>query len=374
MDQSVKAMLAYATAAPGPFMIRVHKPDGSSEDQEVQAPFAIIGRGPGCDIVLEESTVSSRHVYLQAIGSRVACIDLLSTAGIRTNDPQFRGWLSPQTTLQIGSNELQLLGKKWEEADASLKTPMEFRPRDESRPEYGLLPVVELELLNTQHQGMKWPINRVITLVGSDDRCRITVSDDRVSRVQCALLLLPSGLWVVNMLGKGGIQLNGEVVACGHLSAGAELTIGPYKLAAHYPEFAKNLAPQQAIQASESEFLTRSNRIYQTQSYQDTIVVTVMGDAPSYLYQEVHVESNRVLDVISQRKYNHLVVDFSRVPVLNHVAMEGLMNICRSIEGKSAFCGATPEVYALLQSHSTARLYSHYASLHEALLAVYVPK
>ncbi|SFJ09931.1 Inner membrane component of T3SS domain-containing protein [Planctomicrobium piriforme] len=365
-------MLAYAAAAPGPLRLRIRMADGTEQQQEIAAPFAIIGRGAGSDVRLPEQTVSFRHAYLQAIGPRVACIDLLSVAGLNVSGPPFHGWLSPEHVLHIGSSQIQLVGEEWQGSD-DLKSPLDFRPRDELRPEFGMLPQVDLELLNTQHQGMKWPINRVITLIGRDDRCRITVADERLSRVQCAMLLLPSGLWVIDLLGKGGVQMNGQACNCGLLSTGAELTIGQYRLTAHYQQVANMAAfTQQHGQSSGGEFLTRPNRIYQTEFYHDTVIVYPVGDAQGFFYQDVHVEASRVCDLVMQRGFNHVVIDFSRADQLSHMVVEGLMSMCRAVSGRSVMCGASETTYAALQTTPLIRLLDHYQSLQDALQAVYL--
>lgn len=375
MDDPVKAMLAYAAAVPGPLVLRVRSSDGTETEQEINSPFALIGRGPGNDVRLEEQTVSFRHAYLQAIGPRVACIDLHSVGGIKYQGAPFSGWLTPQHVFQIGSSKLQLCGSHWAEEDPTLRPPLDFRPRDEQRPEYGPIPTVELELLNTPHQGMKWPINRVITLIGRDERCRITVEDDRISRVQCSLLLLPTGLWAVDLLGKGGILINGESCRCGLLTPGTELTIGPYKLAAHYPDLsAASALPPSPAPASTAEFLTRSNRTFQTEFYHDTLIVLPVKDSRTVFYQDVHVEANRVVDLLTQHGFNHVIVDFGRIEQVNHLIVEGLMNICRSVPGRSAMCHASREVYEQLQAGPMARLYHHYASRQDALHSVYLQR
>lgn len=374
MEDPVKAMLAYAAAVAEPLKFEVRSPDGERREVVINSSHAIIGRGPGSDIRLPEQTVSFRHAYLQAIGPRMACIDLMSVGGIQVSGPPYRGWLTPDHVLRIGSSEIQLLGDHWAEDDETLKPPLEFRPRQEFRPEYGQLPVVNLELMNTQHQGMKWPINRVVTLIGRDERCRITVADDRLSRVQCALLLLPSGLWCVDLLGKGGILFNGEPASCGMLSTGTVLTIGPYQLMAHYPEVAHQQASMFPAGGSNgnSEFLTRTNRIFQTESYHDTLIVNVLPEIQTFYYQDVHIEANRVNDLIAQRGYNHVVIDFSRVDEVGHVVLEGVMGICRSVPGNSVLCNATPNVYHGVQAHPVGRLFHHYACRSDALQAVYL--
>ena len=97
---------------------------------------------------------------------------------------------------RIGDTWIQVFDDGW--TDDDLKAPTEFRPRHESRAEYGVLPLVDLELLNSSARGTQWPINRIITLVGRDPRCRICCADENISKVHCAFLLLPTGLWIID--------------------------------------------------------------------------------------------------------------------------------------------------------------------------------
>jgi anti-anti-sigma regulatory factor/pSer/pThr/pTyr-binding forkhead associated (FHA) protein len=372
MDDQLMAMLRYAAAVPTPLRLRVQKPEGETEDFETTAPYVIIGRGEGSHLRLDERSVSYRHVYLQAIGNRIACIDLLSVSGIKWSGPEFKGWLSPEHTMTIGSSQIRLADDHWI-ADDSLKPPLEFRPRDEQRPEYGVLPTVDLELLNTSHQGKRWPINRIITLLGRDDRCRITFADDRLSRVQCGLLLLPSGLWVIDLMGKGGAQLGGQPCRCGLLTAGAELTIGPYQVTAHYPAIAAQATVSPGIPVAHFDFVTRPNRIFQAEFYHDTLIIVPLGDSQSFFYQDLHIEASRIIDLITQRGFNHVVIDFSQVEQVGHFVLEALMSVCRTVPGQSALCGANPATYATLQTSTLHRLFDHYSTRQEALQVVYHP-
>ncbi|WP_437201967.1 FHA domain-containing protein [Planctomicrobium sp. SH664] len=373
MENQLLAMLQYAAAVQNPLRLLVRAVDGSETTHEINSAFAIVGRGDDCDVVIPDQTVSYRHLYLQAIGSQVACIDLFSTGGVRASGPKFHGWLTSQNTLQIGSARIQLLDEAWI-ADETLKAPLEFRPRDEQRPEYGLLPMVDLELLNTAQHGKKWPINRVITLVGRDERCRITVMDDRLSRVQCSLLLLPSGLWAIDMLGKGGIQINGQECRCALLAAGAELSFGPYRVRAHYPQIeARQLQGNMTAQTPEADFLTRSNRILKVEFYHDTVIILPTAESQNFLYQDLHIEASRITDIISQRGYRHVVVDFSQTAMAGHLLLEVLMSICRSTPGRTVLCGADENVFNALQMSPLNRRYQHYQNRHEALQAVYLP-
>jgi len=364
MDDQLTSMLAYAAGMPRPLTFSVRTADGRESEHEFAAPYLIIGRGAGSDLQLAEQTVSFRHAYLQVIGSRVAYVDLLSVAGIQIAGPPFHGWLSTEHEISIGSTRLRLLGPEWN-YDEQLPGPLDFRPRDDFRMEYGTLPQVELELLNTAHQGKKWPINRVITLIGRDDRCRITVADDRLSRVQCALLLLPTGLWIIDLMGKGGVQLNGHAVQCGFLAAGSVLEIGPYQLSAHYQ------SPPPQPSTGGGEFVTRSNRIFPTDFYHNTIIVSPAGDQQQFYYQDVHAEASRVCDLFLQKGFQNLVIHFGRVEQLPHIVLEGLMSMCRVVPGRTVTSQISPQTAQTLQSSAALRALPEFPTLPDALQAIY---
>ncbi len=371
MEDHQTSMLAYATAAPGPLRFEIRTSDGNRIEREFASSYIVIGRGPGSDLQLTEKTVSFRHAYIQVIGQRVAYVDLLSVAGVQVSGPPFHGWLSTEHEISIGSTKLRLLGDHWD-YDEALPSPLDFRPRDEARIEYGVLPHVDLELLNTAHQGVRWPINRVITLVGRDDRCRITVADDRLSRVQCALLLLPSGLWGVDVLGKGGVQFDDHVSNCGLLATGTVLQLGPYQLTPHYLSAppAQTIAPAYAVQ-EQVEFVTRSNRVFPTDFYHNTVIVYPQGDSQVFFFKDVHVEASRVSDLFQQKKFHNLVIDFSRVEQMPHTVPDGLTSICRMVPGRVAQCGLRPETISQIQSSPVLRSVPAYGSLPEALQAIY---
>lgn len=371
MEPQYAKLLQYAAAAPMPLRFRVTSAGNAEELHVIDSSYAIFGRTEGCQVLIPDQTVSQRHAYVQALGQHVAWIDLLSTSGLKHTGPPFAGWLSPEHQMQVGGATVQLMNDGWT-VPSDLKGPLDFRPRDEQRPEYGVLPQVNLELLNTNAKGKRWPINRIITLMGRDDRCRITIVDQRIARVQCALLLLPTGLWVIDLFGQGGISVNGHECPCALLSAGTELSIGPYLLSAHYPQVEVQAASIQAADQSQvSDFLTRPNKLFQTEFYYNTLIVVPVGDSRTFYYQDMHIEASRVIDLIKQYGYQHLVVDFSRCEQIGHMALEILMTMCRSTPGKAALCGANQDTLPVLQKSSINRLYPHYSNRADALQVLY---
>lgn len=372
MDDQYLNMLQYAAGVPAPMRIESSLAGADPEVMTFAKPYLVIGRHPDCDVVINHKAVSSRHLYLQAIGSRIAAIDLHSTAGTDWGIENFTGWLTAEQIVKVPGGEFQLSDSFWTD-DPTLKPPTDFRPRDEQREEYGLLPKVELELLNTSAQGKKWPINRVITLIGRDERCRITILDKHISRVHCSLLLLPSGLWVIDLTGQGQFTVNGQQCSCMLISEGTELQLGPYKLTARYPDLVLPVpAVSQPVEDGEVEFLTQHNRIFRTRKFGDSIVILPQGDSQEFFYQDIHVEANRVIDVIKKRNIQHVVIDFSESETVGHILVESLCSFCRSVAGKSALSSCTVATYEMLHMTKLFNIWPHYQTREEALQAVLI--
>ncbi|MEW4489756.1 FHA domain-containing protein [Thalassoglobus sp. JC818] len=368
-------MLQFATASPMPLRLLVKRPNSPLEEVDVAKPFVIIGRHAECDIVIPHESVSARHVYLQAIGNRIAAVDLFSRSGVDWGTEKFHGWLSKDHLVGILENKIRLKDDIWETGN-DLKPPLSFRPRDEFREEYGVLPKVDLELLNTSAKGQKWPINRVMTLVGQDERCRITIVDKNVSRVHCSLVLLPSGLWVIDLSFKRGFLVNGQQCRCSLLADGSELQIGPYLLTPRY-----SIPPQEhqgAVQGtneSDADFLTRQNKIFKTERVGDTMIVVPIGDSQTYFYQDIHTEASRVKDAINRQGTKNVVIDFSQVEAIGHIMVESLVQFCRmgAASGKSALCGCNVSTYEMLKTTRMLQIWDHYQTRSDALQVVSMP-
>ena len=375
-DHFIIEMLQFATAAPTPLRLHVKRPNLPLEEVEIAKPFAIIGRHAECDIVIPHESVSARHVYLQAIGNRIAAVDLFSRSGVSWGNAKFQGWFSRDHVLSVLDNKIRLKDDFWEPSE-DLKPPLQFRPRDEQRPEYGQLPKVDLELLNTSSKGQRWPINRVLTLVGQDERCRITIIDKMISRVHCSLLLLPSGLWVIDLSFKRAFQVNGQSCRCSLLADGSELKLGPYIMTPRY-EIPPVQAPAMMGGPSEPEpgdadFITRQNKIFRTQRIGDTFVIMPLGDSQAYFYQNIHIEAGRVIEAIAKHGTQHVIIDFSETEAIGHIIVESLVQFCRAASGKAALCGCTVSTYEMLKTTKILQIWDHYRTRAEALQAVSLP-
>lgn len=379
MDEQVLNTFRFVVGAAHPMRLAVRGPEGGPpKDVVVDSPFAVIGRSSGCHVCLPGEGVSYRHAFLQVIGGRVLCVDLLSARGIQWDGTAPGPWFSPEHQLTIGGYTLQLYDDGWA-YDASLPSPLDVRPRAQQRPEYGVLPEVQLEMASGSLAGKSWPINRVLTLLGRDDRCRITCADDRISKVHCSLLLAPSGLWVVDLLGRGGIRVNGEQVQCAYLSDQAELQVGRYVMRIRYPQVERQAHQDMsgktgAEAASSAAFLTRHHQVFPVKILGDTLVVSPQGDIREFFYQDIHLESNKVVHLLQAHSFQHVIIDFAEVTLVGSVILDAVATFCRTARGGAAMCAATPEMLSVLQTMNFPSIWPYYATQEEAYRALHAQR
>ncbi|MEX0586993.1 MAG: hypothetical protein WD176_10125, partial [Pirellulales bacterium] len=83
MDEQTLNSFRFVVGAPRPIRLAVRGPNtGPPTEHVIEAPYGIIGRGAGSHICLAGDDVGFRHAYLQVIGGRVLCVDLLSRRGL----------------------------------------------------------------------------------------------------------------------------------------------------------------------------------------------------------------------------------------------------------------------------------------------------
>ncbi len=212
-----------------PVRLLISGPDGSERDYGVpQRPFLMIGRSPQCDVQLDGSDVSHRHAYIQLLGNRICCADLGSRTGVHWHDGKRPlSWLGLNEHIAIGQYGLRF----------DVATGQPASPAQEPTPTHRHGPDVSLRFLNARvntDRSRQWRLRRSITLLGHLPSCHVPLLDASVSRVHASLLRTPLGVWVIDLLGKGGVEVNGERVPFARLANGDELKIGRFRMAVEH--------------------------------------------------------------------------------------------------------------------------------------------
>ncbi len=157
---------------------------------------------------------------MQVIGSRAYCLDLGSRSALAWNGRSRRsGWIEPGQFVEIGPYRIGL--------PALAPTFATHNPSDTSSP---ALATDLRVLLEPNGQGRPaqrdYEINRLFTLVGRAPECDLRLSDLSVSRYHCLLIRLGHELWVVDLLGRGGVEVDDRPVPWTRLDDASLLRIG----------------------------------------------------------------------------------------------------------------------------------------------------
>ena len=144
------------------------------------------------------------------------------------------GWLEPGKVIRVGPFELQQLPRlgSAEEGQADGRDPR-ISPLVARSHGTQPLPEVALEFLNGPSRAASWPMNRMMSLIGSASGCKFRLADPSVSSFHCSLVKTPLGLWVVDLLGPEGVSVNDALVRYALLSDNDVLKVGRYRIRVH---------------------------------------------------------------------------------------------------------------------------------------------
>lgn len=227
-----------ACGATGPLTIEIEGPgyDGAERRQFTQ-PYVVVGRDERADLVLDHDLVSRRHAYFQVLKGHVFLIDLESREGtVLGAAPIESGWVAPGQVVQIGPFALRFAAPETGNAppDANADSIPTLNPLAAKSPPHDHLPPVALEF-QTQSSGHSiWRMTQITALVGRSPRCKVRFLDSDVSKFHCALVRTPRGLWVVDLLGRGGITVNETPTRSAALGPADVLGLGKMLVRANY--------------------------------------------------------------------------------------------------------------------------------------------
>jgi pSer/pThr/pTyr-binding forkhead associated (FHA) protein len=223
-----------ACGATGPLELSVTS-QGSQESihRALYQPFVLIGREPRASLILNHAEVSRRHTYLQLINGRMFCMDLDSRTGTYwEGGPRRSGWLEFGQALRIGPYGVRLHPSGTTNGEAST-------PALHAAP----LPQITLEFLNQTGRTSTWRMTPVLALVGKAPECRVHLVGESVSSFHCSLVRTSLGLWVVDLIGRGGVWVNETVVRFCRLDDGDRLQVGRFLIRIHHRDLAPDLEP-----------------------------------------------------------------------------------------------------------------------------------
>ncbi|MGH7226180.1 MAG: FHA domain-containing protein, partial [Gemmataceae bacterium] len=231
MKQPSSEEFFQACGARDPLVLEIERQGQSGTVRHILSlPFALIGRDERADLRLDDKRVGSRHAYLQVVAGQLWYVDLGSRAGTHGQPDQLAALLRRGQHLPIDPFVVRLAeGGSSADATAYLANPLTSDSYDPSA-----LPRVGLDFREGTAKQPLWMVDRVLTLVGSSVLCKVRLHSPTVSRTHCALLHTPTGMWVIDLLGREGIRVNDTAVRWARLEDGDELRIGQFLVCPRY--------------------------------------------------------------------------------------------------------------------------------------------
>ncbi len=395
MNDDLGRLFREATGLTDPILLRVTRPPAAeAQTHTLELPFGVLGRGEDCHVRLDSSKVSFRHVYLQAIAGKIFAIDLGSRNGTHWPDGAHgSGWLTAEEPLGVGPFSIQLDAGSGGVAAEPL--PEDLHPMERYRQQLGPLPQVDLEFLYENAPQPTWSVSRLITLVGRGPQCKLRFESKSISTVHCSLVLTPQGLWVVDLLGKGGILVNDQPVRYAPLHHEDELKVGRYRIGIRYvdeafvPEVDDNdesagtafgddelqsdlfeLSPFEEHVSTAARPLEWLGSIFRIEGAGNTLIVIPVVDGCSFRYAQLQTESNSLRRKFDMREFKHLLMDLTYLHYFGSELIGVLISLARKATdggGKAALCCASDKMLEVLKNMRLHKLWPHYATREAAL-------
>jgi pSer/pThr/pTyr-binding forkhead associated (FHA) protein len=244
-----------ACGVPDAFRLKIEDRTRSDTlERTYSHPFALIGRNPDTDLTLDHWQVSRRHAYIQILHGRLFCLDLGSRTGtLWEGRPSRSKWLSLRQTVHVGPFRIAC-----ESYDPS--APPEDEGGEVLPPPTAGLPGARLEPIDDPSLGV-WQMEEAIALIGRSPGCEIRLPDPSLSKFHASLVRTTLGVWVVDLLGTSGIQVNRKRLRCSRLADGDELAIGQHRFRLFYddPQAFDGIIDEAPIGFAGSELAVRNN-------------------------------------------------------------------------------------------------------------------
>lgn len=193
----------------------------------ISKPYLIIGRNAGCDIVLNDESVTKQHAYLQVLDGRLFCIDQASRTGIFWKDhPRLYGWLDQGEWIQIGPYRITLEQKVGEDHPPA-------KERRNTAPFLARYNVNNgIEALLTVGDAVELPLTSQVAIIGRSKYSNLELDDEDVSRFHASVIRTSDGnYWLIDLISRTGVKVNQQMCHTALLNDNDLISVGPYLIA-----------------------------------------------------------------------------------------------------------------------------------------------
>jgi pSer/pThr/pTyr-binding forkhead associated (FHA) protein len=190
---------------------------------EFRRPYAVVGRSPDCDVVVDDPLVAPRHAYLHLDRRGLFAVDLASRSGSRIgprHEPA--GWLRPGDSFWVADRRITVTA-------VDVDDDGHARPGGDPLSDIAAGSLTQVTLY-PDSSASPLILHSELVFVGRSGSCGVTVDDPAAAPVHCVLVRATEGAYVVDLIGRH-VGLNGRPLrGWAALRDGDTLTIGAGRL------------------------------------------------------------------------------------------------------------------------------------------------
>lgn len=111
-------------------------------------------------------------------------------------------------------------------------------------------------------------------------------------------------------------------------------------------------------------------KVFLVEAHDQLLIVAPQGDTEAFRYQEVHVETNAMLEFVRRNQPRRLLVDFSSVGLIGSLMFASLIKLARffdSADKRACFCCASEPMQQSMQAMRLTSHWPHFDSREAAL-------
>lgn len=112
------------------------------------------------------------------------------------------------------------------------------------------------------------------------------------------------------------------------------------------------------------------HKVFKFESDELTFVLIPQGNASSFRYKDIHVESNAVLRLLNSPDIEKLIVDLSAVSNVSSVIIGAIIRMAQSVSqrgGKVALCSASDNIDEVIRTMNLTKLWPLCETREEAI-------
>ncbi len=111
-------------------------------------------------------------------------------------------------------------------------------------------------------------------------------------------------------------------------------------------------------------------KVFVVEARDQLLIVAPQGDTEAFRYQEVHVETNSLLDFVRRNQPSKLIVDFSSVGLIGSLMFASLIKLARFFddsEKMACFCCASEPMQQSMHAMRLTSRWPHFETREAAL-------